>query len=115
MYAVLSSFHSAKEVEKKSLSSCRSRIGDKGQQGNNHGPPSLFCPDFFASDPCLCCLPIPFAIQSFQTCRGMFHKEIFSSHKALLLAHQSNTITPISLVQKPRLKHGLHGLCMAGK
>lgn len=45
---------------KKSLSSCRSRIGDKGQQGNNHGPLLCFVPLFFASDPCLCCLPTRF-------------------------------------------------------
>lgn len=58
---------------------------------------------------------LPFAVQSFQTCYGMFHKEIFSSHKALLSAHQSNTIIPISLVRKPRLKYRQYGICTAGK
>lgn len=91
---------------KKSLSSCRSRIGDKGQQGNNHGPPYLFWPIFFCIRS-MSAVFLPFAIQSFQTRYGLVHKEIFSSHKALLSAHQSNTIIPISLVQKPRLKHGL--------
>lgn len=46
--------------EEKSSSSCRASVGDKEHHGNNCGPPSLFCPDFFfSSDPCLCLPPTP--------------------------------------------------------
>lgn len=48
--AGISSFHSAKE-EQKSSSSCRAR---RQRTAREQPWSSLFCLDFFASDPCLC-------------------------------------------------------------
>lgn len=114
MYAVLSSFHSAKEVEKNPHTLAELEQETKDSKGITMDLLLCFVP-IFLHQIHVSAVFLPFAVQSFQTCYGMFHKEIFSSHKALLSAHQSNTIIPISLVRKPRLKYHQYGICTAGK
>lgn len=105
-------FFSFRKEEEKSSSSFRAKRQRTAREQPQQSSP-LFAPVFFTSDLCLFLLLL--AIQSFQTHYFPFHKEIFSSHKALLSVHQRNTIIPISLVRKLRHELHLYGICTAGK
>lgn len=63
---------------KKSLSSCRSRIGDKGQQGNNHGPLLCFVPLFFCIRPMSLLSSYPFLYRASKHTMACSTKKYFA-------------------------------------
>lgn len=88
IYAAFISFPSAKKGEK-SLSSCRAGIVDKEQQRNSRGPPSLFCPDFFASDLCLCPPPTPHYTELPDMLRSVTQRNLQRFHQSMEVTQRS--------------------------